>query len=195
VQSEMNPSDTELSYLEETDEPTGTGLVDIVQQVSILKGVLSIVDETETVLSQLKEKARHLSEEVIPQMFDTNNITYLQVHDDSGEFSVSIKEDVKASLPKEDPIKRLQALDWLSNHGGGEMIVDTVTMENPTIAVIDRLNEEGVDYSRKQDVNSTSLAAWFREKLGIKKGTIPSLDRSELPTCMNVYAYRKTVLK
>ena len=181
----------EMRYLEDESELEQSALEEVMEQVRLLEKTRSKIDEMKEALSEVEAIERHLSEDIIPQMFDQNGLSEVKL--DNGVV-VSVKENVKASIPK-DPIRRKQALEWLSGQGGGSLITDEVILEDPTNSLIEELNNNGVSYNRDFNVNTQSLMAWFRERFGINKGTVATLDREEVPSFLNVYVYRKTTLK
>ena len=75
------------------------------------------------------------------------------------------------------------------------MIKDTLTVVDPTQAVINSLNELGVLSERKKDIHAASLKAFIRELLGLKKNTRAKMTVVDLPTELNPYVYSQTIIK
>lgn len=178
------------SFLE-ADVPPVTAMEELMGQVERLVYAREYVEICEKELAIAERAERIISEETIPILLDNHGVSSITLANGK---TLEVKEDVKASVPK-DVVRRQNALKWLSDHGAGALIKDEVTIEDPDIAILQTLDLHGTPYVREQNVNSSSLAAWFREKFGIKKGTVSSMDMDEVSPDLSVYRYRKTSLK
>jgi hypothetical protein len=175
----------------ESEAPVETAMDELMQYVEQLKEARERVAFCADELAAAEKHERKLSEEVLPILLDSHGVSSITL---SNGMFLEVKEDVKASVPK-DVVKRQKALAWLSANGAGVLIKDEVTIEDPTLALLATLDLNSTPYVREQNVNSSSLAAWFREKFGIKKGTVCSMDMDDVSPDLSVYRYRKTTLK
>jgi hypothetical protein len=195
---------TEADYLEsqsdggafdymDAGEPVvgATALSEVMSAVTLLRDQRAEIERLEELLSDAKKVEERLSMEVVPQMLDNHGVSEITL--DNG-VSVSVKEDVRASIPK-DVTRKANALAWLSSLGAGSLIHDVLTIEDPTEDLVSFIDEHGLGYERSRDVNAASLAAWFREKFGIKKGTVASMEVADVSPDVSCFRYRKTTIK
>ena len=143
-------------------------------------------------LAGLKKEEAKRSQEDIPNFLTQFGIDELKLENG---YKVTIKQDIACSLPKTDFAKRQKVLSFISNNGGGGMIKDTLTVVDPTQAVINSLNELGVLSEHKKDIHAASLKAFIRELLGLKKNTRAKMTVVDLPTELNPYVYSQTIIK
>jgi hypothetical protein len=173
------------------DEQPFTALDEVMTVVNQLQQQRQLIASAEDQLGDLKKVEERLSREVVPQMLDNHGVASIKL--DNG-VTVEVKEDVKASVPK-DVGRRANGLRWMCEQGAGALIKDKLTIEDPPEWLIVILEERGVAYGREKDVNAASLAAWFREKFGIKKGTVASMEVSEVSPDISCFRYRETKIK
>ena len=179
----------DVSFMdEESTQPTA--LEEVMNAVNMLREQRATIADMEATLAEAKKIEEKLSMELIPSMLDNNGVSSIKL--DNG-VEVSVKEDVRASVPK-DTARKANALKWLSEQGAGSLIKDIVTIEDPSKELLDYL-DAGVSYARDRDVNAASLAAWFREKFGLKKGTVASMEQADVSPDVSCFRYRKTTIK
>tara|TARA_R110001592_G_scaffold3092_7_gene17298 strand:+ start:8761 stop:9357 length:597 start_codon:yes stop_codon:yes gene_type:complete len=140
-----------------------------------LKSVEDEINNAEKSISQLKEKAKNLSEFEIPKMMQEMNITKLKLKD--GE-SVEIKPYYYASVAQgrgEDDSafieRKSKAFNWLRDNGLGDIIKNDVTVtfgrdeDNKAIAYATLAKEQGFEPVQKETVHAITLKALVRERL------------------------------
>ena len=86
-------------------------------------------------------------------------------------------------------------INFLIKQGGGGLIKDKLQVEDPTISLMEKLEAEGAQYERSQDVNTGSLKAFMRGLLGLKKNTVATIEVADIPKELNLYVYRETQIK
>lgn len=164
-----------------------TALVDAKERVALAAAKL----DTET------EVLRKLQEEIIPDILARANLSELKLLDTG--MVVFVKEDLKCAIPK-DEIKAAACFSWLVGQGAGDIIKQEVTIpevNDQTINedLLDKLRELEIYYENKRTVNTNTLKAWFREKLGMKKGTFQELVKDDVPKEFSLYPYRKADIR
>jgi len=140
-----------------------------------LKSIEDEISNAEKSISQLKEKAKNLSEFEIPKMMQEMNITKLKLKD--GE-SVEIKPYYYASVAQgrgEDDSafieRKSKAFNWLRDNGLGDIIKNDVTVtfgrdeDNKAIAYATLAKEQGFEPVQKETVHAITLKALVRERL------------------------------
>ena len=181
---------SDQSYME------GYGVdINVAVEVGKLATVLSDKDKeieaAELKLKNLKAERLKLATEVIPTIFKANNIMGLDLNDGS---KVSIEEHLVVQLIKDEK-RRALALAWLENNGGEDLIKSVLTIDDPSVALLEALNNSGVLYSMSKDVNTNSVKAWLREKLGLKDGYIATLEQKDVPKEFGLYIYDMVEIK
>ncbi len=154
-----------------------------------------LVAEAEQLLKEREKVLRKLDEEVLPDIMTRANIDMIG----TAYGNLVLKEDLKARIPS-DPFARERALEWLREHNAEALIKSEVVIsetEDQKISeeLIDSLRRMGLSFSKSEAVNTNSLAAFFRELLGIKKGSIATMQSDEIPPEFSLYRYRKVSLK
>ena len=140
-----------------------------------LKNIEDEIGNAEKSISQLKEKARNLSEFEIPKMMQEMNITKLKLKD--GE-SVEVKPFYYASVAQgrgEDESsffdRKNKAFNWLRENGLGDIIKNDVTVtfgrdeDNKAMAYATLAKEQGFEPVQKETVHAITLKALVRERL------------------------------
>jgi hypothetical protein len=72
--------------------------------------------------------------------------------------------------------------DWLRQHGGEHLIKDQAYVDG---ALIDKLKESGIPYIEKDDINTNSLKAFIKDKLGGQGGGTQQLTLEDIPACIH----------
>ena len=185
---------SDLSFLEnaQSEEPKGDALEQVMALVHNWLSLCDKVTEAENTLKEAKKKEAYMRENQIPEMMRMNRLTSLSLENG---VEVAIEELVEAALPKTDIVKRNAALSWLSSHGGGDLIKDTVTIMDPPSSLIKQLDEEGIVYDRKKDVDARSLKAWLKDVLGMKKGSVAQYKPEEVAPELGLFRHFTTKAK
>ena len=140
-----------------------------------LKSIEDEISNAEKSISQLKEKAKNLSEFEIPKMMQEMNITKLKLKD--GE-SVEIKPYYYASVAQgrgEDDSafieRKSKAFNWLRDNGLGDIIKNDVTVtfgrgeDNKAADYAVLARGQGFEPVQKIGVHPQTLKAVVRERL------------------------------
>jgi hypothetical protein len=124
----------------------------------------------ETIEKQLKEaeaELRQVREVDLPNAMLQAGVSEIKLP--TGQ-KISIKEDIYASIPKDD--RYHEAIDWLKEHGFGDVIKNKVEVlfgkgeEDQARALMMELNSNGwKTYTNSETVHSSTLKALIREQL------------------------------
>jgi hypothetical protein len=124
------------------------------------------VEQLEGDLKATKAAAHNLKTKVIPDMMAEIGITEL-----AGEgWRIKLGDVVSGSLPS-DPERREKAINWLEDHGGGDLIKTGVSLtfsksqHNEALSVAEELREKGLEPKVDSTVHPQSLAAFARERM------------------------------
>lgn len=183
---------SDTSFLEQDEEQINASVADEVgKMLRILVSKKKEIEEEEAKLKLLKADEYQLVTVTIPQVFKKHGVDKLSL---SNGITVETTEELTCSLIK-DPDRRKLAFAWLIDNGGEDLIQDVLTIEKPQPALLNALNNSGVLYEMSKDVNTNSLKAWFREKLGYKRGIIATLEKESAPKEFGLFTYDLAKIK
>jgi hypothetical protein len=160
-------------------------------KVALLKEKKQMIDAAKEELSKLEEQERILSREEIPQFLMSKGITSITTEDG---VKVEVQQKISVSMPKKDLAKRNAALKWLIVNGGEAIINNELRVTDPERSVTDFLHEQGIPFTINKDVHYGRLKSFVSAKLGLKKGSLPELEASDIPEELNLYTYDETKL-
>ena len=133
-------------------------------EVIKLRNLEDQVKASEEHTKTLKEKARELSQIVIPQMMKEMNITKLKLKDGA---SIEVSNFYSAKII---PEKQEAAFNWLRSNGLGDIIKNDVTVtfgrgeDNKAMAYATLAKGQGYEPVQKIGVHSQTLKAVVRER-------------------------------
>ena len=180
--------DLATEHLEKSDDMELKKLSSMVDILAEKRKQISLMEDQ---LKQAKAEERKIGEEEIPTFMLSKGLTAITT--ESG-FKVSVKEELKAYLPKE-PIKRSVALKWVVANDGEGIIKDKIEVEEPEQSIVTYLNENNIPYRHIRDINNRTLVAYMKGLLGISKGSLQTVELSEIPAELGAYVYNKTTIK
>lgn len=165
-------------------------LDEVMTYVNALERIKGEIDDTELALKNLKDQEKRLAEEVLPALLLNHGLEELKLANGK---RLSVKESLFCRLP-EDPERRMAALEWLEAHGGGDKIKDEVILDEVTPELIEGLASMHASYQRKRTVNTNTLQAWFRDSLGLKKGSLARIELEDVPKDFGVFLRKECKL-
>ena len=121
---------SDLGYLEQGDtpaEPQDSELKQLSRMAKVLDEKRKTIALMEQQLKDAKAEERKISEEEIPNLMLSKNLTAITTEDG---FKITIKEELKAYLPK-DELKRSTALKWILTNNGEGIIKERIEVEEP----------------------------------------------------------------
>ena len=133
-------------------------------EVIKLRNLEDQVKASEEHIRTLKEKARELSQIVIPQMMKEMNITKLKLKDGA---SIEVSNFYSAKIILE---KQEEAFNWLRSNGLGDIIKNDVTVtfgrgeDNKAMAYATLAKGQGYEPVQKIGVHPQTLKAVVRER-------------------------------
>ena len=175
-----------LDFLEE-NSLSSKALDDVMQYVVALDQAQAKVDRLSTELEEAEKVVENLAKKVIPEMLMQHGLEELKL---SNGRQVTIKEDVFVAIPK-DPFKKRAIFKWLADQGAGDLIRSELKVDDPTESLMDELSAKGVAYSKEENVNTNSFKAFIREGLGMKKGSLATFSKEDVPKECNLFINRE----
>lgn len=160
-------------------------------------------------LKEEKKQLEKLSSEYIPEFLKAAGLSETKIADGR---KIKITEDIHCALPK-DIFKREVCINFIRTYDN-KIIKKAFALYAETTEIEDILNKTaftvytGADYEKKtlsellqvagvqlkkeESIHPQTLAAFFREKLGLKENTLKTLDLAEIPKFFNVFIRKKT---
>lgn len=152
----MNPADEDPAQLHipGTEGPEDKLQV-ILRLVAHMNELEDEVASAEAALEEKKSKLRHVSEKLLPDLFEQLGLTELRVRGRK----VEIKTDYFANISK---ARKVEAFAWLREHNMGGMIKEEITVP-PDLK--DQLQASGIPFSVDEAIHASTLKSFVREQL------------------------------
>ena len=179
------------SFLDDFKDESTSALQEVMQYVDTLDTLDEDIASLEEQLTEKRSLYDEISKLTLPTLLAQNGLDELKL---SNGKKLRIKEDVFVAVPKNEKGRKV-ALAWLSSQGGADLIKENVTVEEPTDDFKNYLRVNNFTFEDITAVNTNSLKAWFKRKLGMTKGSIQELDLNEVPKEMNLFIERKAEIK
>lgn len=179
------------SFLDDFKDESTSALQEVMQYVDTLDTLDEDIASLEEQLTEKRSLYDEISKLTLPTLLAQNGLDELKL---SNGKKLRIKEDVFVAVPKSEEGRKV-ALAWLSSQGGADLIKENVTVEEPTDDLKNYLRVKNFTFEDITAVNTNSLKAWFKRKLGMTKGSIQELDLNEVPKEMNLFIERKAEIK
>jgi hypothetical protein len=201
------------------DELKQTTLADITEPVKKALVLAERIKKGTELLETLQKEYDDLTGNLIPNIMAKADCYETTVGDDEGNrYKVSWKEDVRASVPKEDRVLREQALTFLKENEAGDIIKGNAEIDLPSTEPIQiEVDGEVIEttrravffeklaefaqvndllYTTKEDVHAATLAKWCREALALDGKSVASHTENELKAAgLSIFVFKKTSIK
>jgi uncharacterized small protein (DUF1192 family) len=124
------------------------------------------VQQLEAQLKQKQEELRQVAERDLPTKMDEVGMKEFTLSDGR---KVSIKEELKASIPKH---RKNDAADWLLQYGLGSLVKEQVAVnfeageDDKVQTVVNQLREQGFPATVAKDMNTNSVKSALKELRG-----------------------------
>jgi len=148
------------------DAPDQTDKVDVnelSEAIEQFKSVGAQILATDIKLKELKSQEKYISEFVIPEIMNKQNLKTLKLKDGS-ELSVGKRFYASAKADK-----KLEAIQWLRDNGLGDIVKNEVTVnfgqdeDTKAMAYANLARESGYEPSQKESVHHSQLSVVIRE--------------------------------
>lgn len=179
------------SFLDDFKDESATALEEVMRYVNVMQ---TLEHDIQSLEDQLKEKVllyEEVSERTLPAMLAENGLDELKLANGK---KLSVSEDVYVSVPKND-IGRKIVLKWLSDNGADDLIKENMIIEEPPEELKTFISMRGINYSQDRTVNTNSLKAWFKRKLGMARGSIQEIQLTDVPKEANLFVERRAKIR
>lgn len=139
-------------------------------------------------LKEAKKEEATMSNEEIPTLLLSRGLSSIRL--DTGE-KIDIIEKLFVGVPK-DKTKRSVIFKFLVENEGKYLIKKELTVEEPEEHIIEYLRKKGIPFVNELNVNTNSFRAFLSAKLGMKKGSLPTMELHEIPKEANPFILKET---
>jgi hypothetical protein len=166
-----------LDYLNigETDQQV---LGNLKAMADHLKLLADKVMEAEAVYKQLQQEYDTYRFQTLPAAMQSAGVMSVTTSDGH---RIEVKNKFYCNPNKNDN-DRLLIGKWLASHGAAHLIKKQAVVDGQQLA---KLDEAGVPYVEKWDMNTNSLKAWIKDQLGLGKAGIAQISTSDIPDCIH----------
>jgi hypothetical protein len=148
------------------DAPDQTDKVDVnelSEAIEQFKSVGAQILAAEIKLKELKDQEKYISEHVIPDIMEKQNLKTLKLKDGS---ELSIGKKFYASFKTE---KKEEGIQWLRDNGLGDIVDNNITVtfgqgeDNKAVEYASLARERGYEPTQQEKVHHARLSAVMRE--------------------------------
>jgi hypothetical protein len=172
----MPETKDDLSYLEvgDQDKKVLKNLADMGERLKTLR--LNMLNK-EAEFEQAKKEYEHFANVILPQEMFSVGLTSLTLAN-GGQINVQHKYYCQ---PNKNDADRKTMSDWLRKNQGEHLIK---SIANVDAADVDKLKDNGIPYTEKNDINTNSLKAFLMDGLGLKGG-VQKFTVEDIPACIH----------
>lgn len=153
-------------------------IADVKEKVKILKLLYAKMLGAEAAYKHAQEEYEHYKATVVIAAMTNTGMTVLQ--DDEGNF---IKLESKYYCqPNKNDEDRLKIQAWLKEQGAEDLFKHEGLVD---AAQYKKLEENGIPFADKIDVNTNKLKAWLMDQCGFKKGSVARIALTDIPECIH----------
>lgn len=133
--------------------------------------------ETQTLAEQAKKEYEHYANVIIPQEMFSAGIDSIGL---ASGGSLKIKRNFYCQ-PNKNAEDRKHIVEWLRANGGGHLVKHDASVSAEDM---DKLDAQGIPYVENTSVNTTSLKAFLKDKIGATTG-IQQIQVEDIPDCIH----------
>lgn len=126
---------------------------------------------------QAKKEFEHFANVIIPQEMFSAGVDSIGL---SSGGMLKIKRNFYCQ-PNKNEADRKKIVEWLRANGGGHIVKNNATVATDDI---DKLKADGIPFIENTDVNTTSLKAFIKDKIGATTG-VQQIKPEDIPACIH----------
>lgn len=167
-----------FDYLSEGIESQDkTVLKNLSQMGEKLKDLKLKMLAAEAEAERAKKEFEHYANVIIPQEMFSAGIDSIGL---SSGGALRVKRNFYCQ-PNKNAEDRKKIVDWLRENGGGHLVKHDASVSAEDM---DKLEQNGIPFIENTSVNTTSLKAFIKDKLGVTTG-IQQIDIKDIPECIH----------
>lgn len=133
--------------------------------------------EAQAVAEQAKKAYEHYANVIIPQEMFSAGVDSIGL---ASGGSLKVKRNFYCQ-PNKNAEDRKKIVEWLRANGGEHLVKHDASVSAEDM---DKLEENGIPFIENTNVNTTSLKAFLKDKIGATTG-VQQIDISDIPACIH----------
>lgn len=167
-----------LDYLDQgLAQSDKTVLKNLSQMGEKLKELQLKMLETQALADQAKKEFEHYANVIIPQEMFSAGVDSIGL---SSGGSLKVKRNFYCQ-PNKNPEDKKKIVEWLRANGGGHLVKHDASVAAEDM---DKLQQNGIPFIENTSVNTTSLKAFLKDKIGATTG-VQQIAVEDIPACIH----------
>lgn len=133
--------------------------------------------ETQVAAEQAKKEFEHYANVIIPQEMFSAGVDSIGL---ASGGSLKVKRNFYCQ-PNKNEADRKVIVEWLRANGGGHLVKHDASVSAEDM---DKLEQNGIPFIENTSVNTTSLKAFLKDKIGATTG-IQQITVDQIPACIH----------
>ena len=168
----------DLSYLDTgIQEQDKTVLQNLSAMGEKLKELQLKMLETQAAAEQAKKEFEHYANVIIPQEMFSAGVEGITL---ASGGSLKVKRNYYCQ-PNKNEEDRKKIVEWLRANGGGHLVKHDASVSAEDM---DKLSEAKIPFIENTSVNTTSLKAFLKDKIGVTTG-VQQITVEDIPACIH----------
>lgn len=167
-----------LDYLDQgLEQSDKTVLKNLSQMGEKLKELQLKMLETQALADQAKKEFEHYANVIIPQEMFSAGVDSIGL---ASGGSLKVKRNFYCQ-PNKNPEDKKKIVEWLRANGGGHLVKHDASVAAEDM---DKLQQNGIPFIENTSVNTTSLKAFLKDKIGATTG-VQQIAVEDIPACIH----------
>jgi hypothetical protein len=168
---------SDYDFLETASKPSDNVIKHVSEMCEHLKQLKIKMVEAEALFESAKKEYEHYANTVLPnEMFNAGIVDMTLVT--GGR--VTVEHNYYCQPNKNDDDMAVMA-EWLNAHGGGHLVKEQCLVDKLDA---NKLDDNNIPHIDKRSINTNSLKAFLKDKLGLSNGT-QQINIDDIPKCMH----------
>jgi len=171
-------AENDFDYLDAgIQQQDGAVLKNLSQMGEKLKELKIAMDAAAATAEQAKKAYEHYANVIIPQQMFSAGIDSIGL---SSGGSLKVKRNFYCQ-PNKNEADRKTIVKWLRENGGEHLVKHDASVSAEDM---DKLDAQGIPYIENTSVNTTSLKAFLKDKIGATTG-VQQISIDDIPACIH----------
>lgn len=170
-------AENDLSYLENISTQDKGVLKNLSTMGEKLKELQLKMLETQAAAEQAKKEFEHYANVIIPQEMFSAGVDSIGL---ASGGSLRVKRNFYCQ-PNKNAEDRKIIVDWLRANGGGHLVKHDASVSAEDM---EKLEKNGIPFIENTSVNTTSLKAFLKDKIGATTG-VQQIQVEDIPACIH----------
>ena len=170
-------AENDLSYLENISTQDKGVLKNLSTMGEKLKELQIKMLETQAAAEQAKKEFEHYANVIIPQEMFSAGVDSIGL---ASGGSLKVKRNFYCQ-PNKNPEDKKKIVEWLRANGGGHLVKHDASVSAEDM---DKLEKNGIPFIENTSVNTTSLKAFLKDKIGATTG-VQQIQVEDIPACIH----------